>query len=117
MGHAYLWGLSEQERDFLLQAIRKRNGGEWPALKRQLAAAFKALDGKGFCIAEGTYERAINGVGVALALPGGAGVYAMSCSAPAFHFPLKRLHEEIGPRLVALAHSVQEDVQRQTRAF
>lgn len=117
MGHAYLWALPEKEREFLLKAIRKHVSTEWTAVKKQLDAAFKSLESVGFCVAEGTYERALNGVGVALILHGGTDVHAISCSAPAFHFTARRMQEDLGPRLVALAQSLQADAQRQTRTF
>lgn len=115
MGNAYLWGIPESTRNFLLQAIRQRTGSEWSAVKKRLDAAFRSLDRTGFFIAGGTYERALNGVGAALVLQGGAEVYAFSCSAPAFQFPVQRLRQDIGPRLVALTNAVKTDLERQTR--
>jgi DNA-binding IclR family transcriptional regulator len=117
MGNAYLWALPEKERDFLLEAMRKHAGNGWPMLKKRLDGAFKSLERAGFCVAEGTYERAINGVGAALVLQGGSEVYAFSCSGPAFQFSAARLRDEIGPRLVALVDAVGADVNRQTRRF
>jgi DNA-binding IclR family transcriptional regulator len=115
MGYAYLWGIAEKPRDFLMDAIRKRIGSEWRTVKKQLDTAFKALERNGFCVAEGTYERAINGVGAPLQLQDGAEVYAFSCSAPAFQFSAEKLREEVGPRLVALANTVRADLNRHTR--
>jgi DNA-binding IclR family transcriptional regulator len=110
MGFAYLWAVPDKAREFLFDAMRRRLGDEWPTIKRQLDAAFKSLDRDGFCVAEGTYERAINGVGVALSLQHGAEVYAITCSAPAFQLPSEQLRETIGPRLVALAASLEADL-------
>jgi DNA-binding IclR family transcriptional regulator len=115
MGYAYLWGLPEKERRRFLQAIRKRTRAEWRSIDKRLADAFKSLDRRGFCVAEGTYERGMNGVGAALTLREGSEVYAFSASAPAFHIPLARLKGEIGPRLVALVNELEADLLRQTR--
>jgi DNA-binding IclR family transcriptional regulator len=117
IGNAYLWGLPEKERDFLLNAIRKRSGSEWSAIKKRLQAGFKSLERNGFCIADGTYERAIIGVGAVLALQSGAEVYAFSCSAPAFQFKSARLRDEVGPRLVSLVDAVRAAVSRQTLSY
>lgn len=115
MGYAYLWSIPEKAREFLLDAMRKRLGEEWRPIKKQLDAAFKSLERDHFCIAEATFERSINGVGVALSLQEGQEVYAFSCSAPAFQFSAERLRDEIGPRLVAVANAVKADLERHTR--
>ena len=110
MGFAYLWAIPDKARNFLFDALRRRLGSEWPATRRRLDAAFKSLDSDGFCVAEGTYERAINGAGVALPVQGGAEVYAITCSAPAFQLTVEQLREDIGPRLVALAVRLQNEL-------
>lgn len=117
MGTAYLWSLPEKEREFLLNAIRKHNRSDWSSIRKRMEAAFKSIERTGFCIAEGTYERAINGVGAALVLRGGSEVHAFSCSAPAYQFTLGRLNEDIGPRLVALVDAVGADLNRLTRGL
>ena len=91
MGYAYLWALP--------------------------VAAFKALERTGFCVAEGIYERSINGVGAALVLQNGTEVHALSCSGPAFQLAVRHLQDEIGPRLLAMLAAIREDVSRQTRDF
>ena len=117
MGYAYLWGLPEPERELLLKAMAKHNGKEWVGVRKQMESAFKELERDGFCIAEGTYERSLNGVGVPLVLQGGTEVHAFSCSGPAFQMTTRHLREDIGPRLAAMAAAVREDVSRRTRTF
>lgn len=117
MGMAYLWALPEKEREFLIDAIRVRAAADWPRIKVRFDAAFVSLERSGFCIAEGTYERAINGVGAALTFHGTNEVYAFSCAGPAFQFSDALLKEEIGPRLVALTSAVRAEYSRQTRSF
>lgn len=106
MGYAYLWALPSAERQFLMNAICEIAGPQWSTIKRQLLAAFKALDRTGFCVAEGTYERSLNGIGTPLVLQNGNEVRALSCSGPAYQLTSKRLHDDVGPRLVAMAHLV-----------
>lgn len=115
MGIAYLWGIPEKERNLLLHAVRKHAGTEWRAVNRHLSAAFRSLERTGFCIAAGTYERGMNGIGTALVLQGGTEVHAFSASAPAFQFPLQRLKSDLGPRLVSMAHDVRIDLGRMSR--
>jgi DNA-binding IclR family transcriptional regulator len=116
MGYAYLWALPPSEREFLLEAIRKHNIDDWAGLKKQLHTAFKSLDRTGFCVAEGAYERSLNGVGAALILQNGSEVHAFSCSGPAFQMTARHLQDDVGPRLVALTAAVRDDISRQTRA-
>jgi DNA-binding IclR family transcriptional regulator len=111
MGAAYLAVLPAGERDFLLDAIAKSAGTEWPGIKQRLEEAFHAIADRGFCVFEGTYERAMNGVGCALLGPDGA-VAAFSCSAPVFQFSHDRLADDIGPRLVAMCAAVKADLAR-----
>jgi DNA-binding IclR family transcriptional regulator len=117
MGHAYLWGISEKEREVFLQAIRKRAGSDVRSVTKRIDKAFKSLARFGFCVAEGTYERSINGVGVPLVLQGGTEVYALSVFGPAFQFPVARLKTDIGPRLVALINSLKADLDHQAHRF
>jgi DNA-binding IclR family transcriptional regulator len=117
MGYAYLWALPSAERQFLLNAICDSTGPQWSTVKRQLFTAFKALDRTGFCIAQGTYERSLNGVGAPLTLQNGGELRAVSCSGPAYQLTAKRLQDDVGPRLLAMAHQVQEEVSRQPQAL
>lgn len=117
MGYAYLWGLPAPERELLLKAISKHTAAQWPRVKKQIDAAFKSLDRTGFCVAEGTYERSLNGVGTALVQQHGTEVHAFSCSGPAFQMTARHMQNEIGPRLLAMAAAVREDVSRRTRSF
>jgi DNA-binding IclR family transcriptional regulator len=111
IGFAYLWATPEKARDFLLDAIRNRLGDDWLGFKVQQENAFVSLEQHGYCVAEATYERAINGVGVPLSLQDGTEVYAVSCSAPTFQMSAERLRDEIGPRLVALAAAIKSDLE------
>lgn len=111
MGAAYLAALPEKDRGFLLEAIAQAEGDAWPATKQQFDTAFAELDRTGFCVFEGTYERAMNGVGTALVETDGT-VRAFSCAAPGYQFPTNRLRSDIGPRLVALVQAVSADLHR-----
>ena len=77
----------------------------------ETSAAFKELDATGYCVFEGTYERAMNGVACALTRPDGS-VNAFSCSAPVFEFTRERMADDIGPRLVAMCGALKADLAR-----
>jgi DNA-binding IclR family transcriptional regulator len=111
MGAAFLHALPPKERDFLIGAIAKSVGKDWPATKARLEQAFLELDSKGFCLFEGIYDRAINGVGTALVRPDGT-IHAFSCSGPAFQFSPNRMRGDIGKRLVAMRSSISASLSR-----
>lgn len=111
MGAAYMSALPPKERDFLMGAIEKSVGDDWPDIRARLETAFAAMKSDGFCTFEGTYERAINAVGAAVVQPNGT-VYAFTCSAPVFQFSPTRLRNDIGPRLAAMCSAVQAELRR-----
>jgi DNA-binding IclR family transcriptional regulator len=112
LGMAYLWAIPSKERAILLRAIRRHAGAEWRTLRKRLDAAGQELGRTGFCTAAGTFERGMNGIGTALILKDGAEIRALSASAPAFQHSVESLRAEIGPRLLALASSVQTELAR-----
>jgi DNA-binding IclR family transcriptional regulator len=111
MGAAYLAALPEKDRQFLLDAIAKATGDQWPATKAQFESAFTEIKENGFCVFQGTYERAMNAVGAALVQPDGT-VNAFSCAATAFQFPANRLRGDIGPRLIGIIRMLAREMQR-----
>ena len=111
MGAAYLSALPEQERVFLLGAMGASVGAAWPEANARLQTAFAEMREQGFCVFEGAYERAMNGVGAVVVQPG-VGIHAFSCAAPAFQFTPNRLRGDIGPRLVSLCEAVRHTLVR-----
>lgn len=104
LGIAFLYGLPETERDFLLQAIQRVEGSGWPEVKKRIASSFKDLEKHGYCVSLGRFERTINGVGVPLVA--GNSVYSLNCSGPAFQLTEARLREEVAPRLLHAARNI-----------
>lgn len=117
LGMSYLWAIPEKERAFLMRAIRRHTKSEWRSTQKNLSAAFRSMERNGFCVAGGTFERGMNGVGTALVLHGGAEIQALSASAPAFQHSIERLNSDIGPRLLALANTVRSEVDRRPARY
>jgi DNA-binding IclR family transcriptional regulator len=111
MGAAFLFFLPVKERNFLMNAIAKQSSTEWPTTKARLERAFLEMETDGFCVFEGTYDRAINGVATALVRPDGT-IHAFSCSGPAFQFPPNRMREDIGRRLLAMRSGIAASLAR-----
>jgi DNA-binding IclR family transcriptional regulator len=103
MGRAYLYGLPENERKTLLDAIRKECGeARWRKIRQGLKHAFQMLDKKGFCASFGDWRPDVQGVAVPIVTPSGA-VVAMNCGGPPTDVSPERLEHEIGPMLAAAA--------------
>lgn len=113
LGIAFLFGLPETERDFLLSAIQRAEGADWPGVKKRIDVSFKELEKDGFCVSLGTYERTINGIGAPLVTANGSTVYALNCSAPAFQMSETRMREDIGPRLVHTVSTIAAELLHQ----
>lgn len=111
MGAAYLFALPEKERGFFFEAIVRHCGDDWNEVRAQIEGAFLEIEDFGFCIFEGTYEKAINGVGCPLVRPDGS-VVAVTCSAPVYEFSRRRMEDDVGPRLAAACASIRGEMAR-----
>lgn len=112
MGLAYLHALPENEREFLIEAIKRHDEKEFPKFKKRLQTAFRELDAAGFCVSLGIYERTVNGVGATLKLREGGAAYAFNCSGPSFQMTEDFIRREVGPRLVAMVRNISQAVLR-----
>jgi DNA-binding IclR family transcriptional regulator len=117
MGAAFLFALPETEQEFLLDAIRKLEGNNWPSTRKHIRDQFAQLESKGFCVSLGTFERTINGVGAPLVSRDETTVYAVNCSGPAFLLSADRLTDEIGPMLLQTVSNIRSDMVRQQIRF
>lgn len=105
MGRAYLAGLPEAERGFLLDQIRLRDEQNWPLLKAGIEQGLRDHAERGFCLSVGEWDRDTCGVGVAFRAPDGV-MMAFNCGIPAFKSSRAYLQDELGPALVALVKKV-----------
>ena len=107
LGRALLAGLPEAERDYLLTHIRERDPAQWPAIEAGIQAAVAEINQRGFCLVKGEWQRDVHAVGVPLVPRDGAEIVALNCGGPEFSLPLEKLEQEIGPRLVHLARTLE----------
>lgn len=113
MGKAYLCGLAQPERDFLLDHIRLQTEANWPKIKADIEQGFKDYQDRGFCLSSGLWDANISAVGVPLVDPEAAKTMSFNCGGPAFLLPRERLVEDLGPRLVQLVRQVDVSMGRQ----
>jgi DNA-binding IclR family transcriptional regulator len=112
MGKAYLCGLGQEDRDFLMDHIRLQAEADWPRLKADIEQGFRDYEERGFCLSSGIWDANISAVGVPLVDPDPARTMAFNCGGPAFLLPRERLVEDLGPRLVQVVREVEASMGR-----
>lgn len=112
MGKAYLCGLPQGERDFLLDHIRLHAETNWPKVKADIEQGFKDFQDHGFVLSSGLWDANISAVGVPLIDPDIAKTMAFNCGGPAFLLPQEKLVEDLGPRLVQMVRNVEKSMGR-----
>jgi DNA-binding IclR family transcriptional regulator len=112
MGKAYLCGLPQKERDFLMDQIRLDDEEKWPSIKAGIEQGYKDYQDLGFCLSSGNWDARISGVGVPLIDADPARTMAFNCGGPSFLLPREVLMDDLGPRLVKLVRSVELNMGR-----
>ncbi len=107
MGKAYLCGLPQTDRDFLMDHIRLTTDTNWPKIKTDIEQGFKDYQDRGFVLSSGLWDANISAVGVPLLDQDIARTMAFNCGGPAFLLPYEKLVEDLGPRLVQLVRNVE----------
>lgn len=105
MGRAYLAGLPEAERNFLMDQIRLRSEHDWPRIKAGIEQGFRDYADHGFCISMSDWDKGTCGVGVPFCNADGT-MMPFNCGGPAFMLTRERLENDIGPLLVKLIKRV-----------
>ncbi|WP_372000516.1 IclR family transcriptional regulator [Tistrella mobilis] len=111
IGRAFLAGLPEQERGFLMEHIQRRSGAEWPKIREGIMQALDEVNARGFCTSIGEWTTGVNAVGVPLRRPSG-GLMAINCGGPSFIVHRERIEKDIGPRLVRIAQQIEASLVR-----
>lgn len=101
LGRAFLAGLGEAERDYLLGRLALRHGAEWEALGPRVADGIEQVRARGFCIVDGEWQRDVRTA--ACPLITADGVMGLMAGAPGYTITNEILENEVGPRLVELA--------------
>lgn len=109
IGRAFLMGLPEAERSFLLEHLSGARPSLWPKISEGLAQAAEEYAEHGYCSSFGDWQRDVWALGTTVAAQDGATLLGLNCCVPAFSVEPRRMREEFAPRLLALAaHIAQE---------
>lgn len=107
MGHAYIASLPAKAREALVNSIKVNTPQDWKAHGGALADNIRSYHRTGFCVSHGEFLPGFFSVGVPLHVPALRETYLFNCVMPAASVPGAKLEADIGPRLVALARSIQ----------
>lgn len=108
MGWSLLACLPELERCYLLENMERRSPREWPALTRRLWQGMAQVHEKGYCTAIGEWEPELGMVAASLMLEGTSPL-VLACIGASQSMTRARVERELGPRLLALAQTLQTE--------
>jgi DNA-binding IclR family transcriptional regulator len=107
MGWALLAALPELERYYLLENVKRRLPLDWPRLQRCSSEAMAQLSDRGFCTSQ--WERARDpGIVAAPIIFENRSPLVLACLGSSSQMTRQRLERELGPRLLAMASSIQQ---------
>jgi DNA-binding IclR family transcriptional regulator len=109
MGWALLAALPELERFYLLGNVERRAGRDWPHLRRRISEGISQTHNAGYCTSLGEWEPDLAIVAAPLVIRDQTPL-VLACIGPSAKLGRARVGRELGPRLVAAAQHLQEQV-------
>ena len=110
-GRAFLCGISEKERVYLMDQIRQRDAANWPTIKTGIEQALKDYRMYGFCMSLGDYSKGVNAIGVPIKSPAtSSNIMVINCGAASFQLRRHIIEDDIGPRLVHAAVQIEKQL-------
>jgi DNA-binding IclR family transcriptional regulator len=107
-GRAYLAALPPERWRGYLKKLKASDAAHAAWLDERLQETRRDLVERGFCVSRGDLQRNLETVAVPLgAVPSADEVYVFACTVPGFELKPNQLMEDIGPRLVTLARSIE----------
>jgi DNA-binding IclR family transcriptional regulator len=110
MGWALMAALPEEERDYLLAHIERKQRARWPAVERDILRALSQLKRVGYCASLGAWRPEITTVAVPLVPADRSAALVIGCSSASPYLPPSRITQQIGPMLVALAGQLSREL-------
>jgi DNA-binding IclR family transcriptional regulator len=107
MGRALLAVMPENEREWIMPHIARREKDQWNKVRAGIERGIEDYKSRGFTLSVGDWQRDVSAVGVPLIPPDGLGVFAFNCGAPAFQLTREQLETDIGPRLVNMVRNIE----------
>ena len=110
-GRAYLTAIPERQRNEILEGIQEvAEAGRWPAVQRGVAKALVDIRTLGVCCSFGEWQKEINAIAVPVRPGNNLPPMVINCGGPAYSASPEFLLDEVRPRLIALANSLEKSV-------
>lgn len=109
IGRACLAAMPEDEREFLLNAIRAKHKEDWIKINRELDKSFKDYQDFGYCFSVGDWHKDVNSVAVPY-YHDQQGLLVFNCGGPSFILNREKLEDEIAPRLLNMVNNIRNEV-------
>lgn len=106
MGRAYLAALTPGERAPLLEELKHFDPLAWPKLREGIDRALEDYERLGCCCSFGDWQENVSAIAVSFRPGGGLAPMAISCGAPTVITTPKFLLDDVRPRLVEVARSL-----------
>lgn len=110
MGRAFLAIVPEDERNYLLDHVKKHEPDQFPHIRDGVEKAINDVKTRGFCLSIGDWQKEVHAAAVPIKSPHRSGVFAINCGGPSYRMDPEVLEKEIGPRLVDIANFLQSAV-------
>jgi DNA-binding IclR family transcriptional regulator len=111
-GRAYLSTVPAEQAGRYMDELKVTNPEHASWLAVRLDEARRDLDQRGFCVSHGDLQRQLETVAVPVRSTTSDEIYVFACAVPAFELSPGQLLDDVGPRLVTLARSVEASLGR-----
>lgn len=109
MGRACLAAIPQDERDFLLNAIRSKHRYDWDKINQDLEKSFKDYQDYGYCFSLEDWHKDVNSVAVPY-YHDQHGLLVFNCGGPSFLLSRDKIEQEIAPRLLHMVNNIRAEV-------
>ena len=109
MGRACLAAMPEEERDFLLDALRDKYPQEWPKIQQDLNQAFQDYQDYGYCFSFGDWQKDVNSVAVPF-MHEQYGLLVFNCGGPSFVMKPEKLQQDLAPHLLLMVNNIRAEL-------
>lgn len=108
LGRAYLYGLSEREREPLLNELLHAAGESAGSVRRNIDASFDDLKHTGVCICIGEYQRNAYGIALPIRVGRSQTLMSLNCGAIELQPEAGRIRRKLMPELKAASRKLTE---------
>ena len=106
MGRAFLAALPADEREYLMDHIKRKDPERYAKVKDGVDQAVEDIAKYGFTFSLADWHKDVHAVGVPVIMPDRSAVFALNCGGPSFLLSREKLETDLGPRLVRLAETL-----------